>query len=144
MFLRPCNRSVSCLHTAYVLRKEKGFFQLTVFWLLGDQFLKIWHDYYPDDLIICAKAGLDSLFADADSGRDRHRKMESGVRQKAHARDLKPTAQMDKKKVSVHVVVFTKWGGFSRRSLVFQRTAPHRLLVGYSKELVRYDCGWKY
>lgn len=123
---------------------EEGFFQLTVLWLLGDQFLKRWHDYYHDDLIICAKAGLDGLFADVDSGRDPHWRIESGIRQKAYALDLKPSVQMDKKKATVEVVVFTKWGGFSRRSFVFQRTAPHRLLDGVSKELVRYDCGWKY
>ena len=120
---------------------EEGFFQLTVFCLMGDEFLLQWHALYHDQRIICTKTGLDRVFAEVDSGATLFRKMESDARQKAYALDLKPTVRMDKKNVTVQVVVFTKWGGFQRRSFVFQRIAPHRLLDGAMKELVHYDCG---
>lgn len=123
---------------------EEGFFQLMVFCLMGDQFIHQWHDSYHDDLIICTKAGLDDLFSDVDSGRDEHWKMESGVRQRASTLDFKPSVEMNEKNVTVHIVVFTKWGGFSRRSYVFQRAVPHLLLDGSSKVLVGYHCSWMY
>lgn len=124
---------------------EEGFFQLVVLWLMGDQFIHEWHDMVHDDFILCTKDGLDQLFAEVDSGwKDPHWKIEAGVRQNARKLDLKPSMQMDKDQVTVHVVVFTKWGGFQRRSYVFHRVAPHRLITAYKKELVRYHCGWIY
>ncbi len=120
---------------------EEGFFQLAVFWLMGDEFLLRWHALYHDQRIICGRTGLDEAFAEVDSGPAFFQKMKPGARQEAYALDLKPTVRMDVKSVTVQVVVFTKWGGFQRRSFFFQRTAPHRLLAGSMKGLVHYNCG---
>jgi len=43
--------------------------------------------------------------------------------------------------VKVEAVVFTKWGGFIKRSILMEREAPHLILGERSEVLVAYDCG---
>lgn len=116
----------------------ESFFQLALLRIQGEQFYQFWHDAYNDDRIISdleeARAGLGGGFG-ADEPT-----IEALLSDLAEY-DLAPTVSMNGDLVKVEAVVFTKWGGFIKRSILMEREAPHLILGERSEVLVEYDCG---
>jgi len=116
----------------------ESFFQLALLRIQGEQFYQFWHDAYNDGRIICdleeARAGLGGEFGADEST------IEALLSDLAEY-DLAPTISMNGDLVKVEAVVFTKWGGFIKRSILMEREAPHLILGEGSEVLVAYDCG---
>jgi hypothetical protein len=116
----------------------ESFFQLALLRIQGEQFYQFWHDAYNDGRIICdleeARAGLGGEFGADEST------IEALLSDLAEY-DLAPTISMNGDLVKVEAVVFTKWGGFVKRSMLMEREAPHLILAERSQVLVEYDCG---
>jgi hypothetical protein len=119
-------------------RSPEGFFQLALLLIQGEQFYQFWHAAYNDDSIVSdledARASLGGWVGEdqatveellADLGKF----------------DLAPVVSMSGDLVKVEVVVFTKWGGFIKRSIVMEKEFPHLILEERSEVLVPYDCG---
>lgn len=116
---------------------EAGFFELAVLRVMGAQFYLWWHANYNDARIICNKAGLDALLSKKPFGRD----LRAQLGEKAASLDLAPSVEFRDNHAIVKVVVFTKWGGFQRRTFTFNRKFPHRILDETRETLLRYDVG---
>ena len=116
----------------------ESFFQLALLRIQGEQFYQFWHDAYNDARIISdleeARAGLGGGFGADEST------IEALLSDLAEY-DLAPTISMNGDLVKVEAVVFTKWGGFVKRSMLMEREAPHLILGERSEVLVEYDCG---
>jgi hypothetical protein len=116
----------------------ESFFQLALLRIQGEQFYQYWHDAYNDARIISdleeARAGLGGGFGADEST------IEALLSDLAEY-DLAPTISMNGDLVKVEAVVFTKWGGFVKRSMLMEREAPHLILAERSQVLVEYDCG---
>jgi len=116
----------------------EGYFQLALLRIQGEQFYQFWHDAYNDDRIVCdleeARAGLGGGFGADESTIE-------GLLADLAGYDLAPTVSMNRDLVKVEAVVFTKWGGFIKRSILMEREAPHLILGEGSQVLVEYDCG---
>lgn len=117
-----------------------GFFQLVVLYLMGDQFLHLWHDGYHDERIVCSREGLNALFLDLDKESHAAR-MSDHARGAARELELSPAVHFEPETASVSVVIFTKWGGFQRRAYRISRTPPHVILEERRTELIGYHCG---
>lgn len=116
----------------------ESFFQLALLRIQGEQFYQYWHDAYNDDRIVSdmeeARLGLGSGFGPDESTIETLLADLEGF-------DLAPTVSMSRDLVKVEAVVFTKWGGFIKRSILMEREAPHLILGEGSQVLVEYDCG---
>ena len=116
----------------------ESFFQLALLRIQGEHFYQFWHDAYNDDRIVCdleeARAGLGGGFGADESTIE-------GLLADLAEYDLAPTVSMNRDLVKVEAVVFTKWGGFLKRSILMEREAPHLILGERSEVLVEYDCG---
>ena len=119
----------------------EGFFQLATLRLMDDQFYQYWHSGYDDTTVVCDKAGLERTMAAA--GADFNlRGLPSSVQKQARELDLSPAVTLgDGTTVGVHVVTFSKWGGFLGHTFTIGRAFPHAFLADQTETLVKYDCG---
>jgi hypothetical protein len=117
----------------------EGFFQLALLLIQGEQFYAFWHANYNDDAIVSdledARASLGGGLFGADEP------TVEGLLADLGKFNLAPVVSMNRDQVKVEVVVFTKWGGFIKRSIVMEREFPHLILEERSEVLVPYDCG---
>lgn len=118
----------------------QGYFEFAVMDIMAGQFYLVWHANYNDTEIVCnakAAAAIVDRINSQDFG------MEMDLQQQAQVRTMKnvePAVTMTEESAILEIVVFSKWGGFSRRTYTIGRLFPHS--VDISEEiLVPYDCG---
>ena len=118
----------------------EGFFELAVFYLMGDQFYLFWHANYNDATALCDQTGLETIVSgleDSEFGLP----ISAEQAEQARALDVAPAVEFDEDTATVTLVSFTMWGGFFQQTYVFERAFPHRLTRHETTELAPYDCG---
>lgn len=125
---------------------ELGFLQLAMFDSLGPGFYLYWHAGYNDEAVLC---DIDDVEATLDELDRMDFGMKPNLVQKAMALtipNIEPTISFDDKsdQVSVSMLMFTKWGGFYRRTYTFKEGFPHKILNKQDQFLIEYDCGVKF
>ena len=117
-----------------------GFFELAVLRTLGTQFCLAWHANYDDHRPVCDHTGLDALLNEAHFD---HR-LPRQVRRAARQLDVEPVVLLSEDTAAVSLIVFTKWGGFLRRTTTFSRDYPHRIINEVEETLVEYECNVRF
>jgi len=117
---------------------EEGFFQFTLLQVVAGQFYLYWHADYYDDAVICDRETIESIVS-ADGGFGQS--FSSKQKRAARAIDPAPVVELGDEVVTVKIVTFSKWGGFSRETYEIDRSFPHAILDSESEVLVEYDCG---
>ena len=115
----------------------QGYLDFTIFNLLSGQFYLGWHANYFDTTIVATPEQLEDLLASQGFGME----IPKDIAEAARKLDLNPSVTMGEKDVTVSLVLFTKWGGFYRYTVKYDRASPHKLLDSNSETLVEYDCG---
>ena len=69
-------------------------------------------------------------------------RLPADVRWKARMLRVAPQIDMANESVSVSVILFSKWGGFSRYTVERRRAFPHVVTREAETNLVAYDCHW--
>jgi hypothetical protein len=121
----------------------EGFFEYVVFQIMGGQFYLAWHANYDDAMIICEPAGVDKVIHELEYGHT----LEEGYRippdfeQEARKLDFTPYIEVSGDEVTVSLVIFSKWGGFTRIDSVINREYPHKIIRIEMEKLLEYDCG---
>jgi hypothetical protein len=117
----------------------EGYFEYTVLQLLGQQFYLFWHANYNDTRIVCEPAALESILSYLEN--TEYKPIDNGFKKDARKIDLQPTVKYSGDMVTVSVVVFSDWGGFSRCSCTMYKEYPHTV-IGFEEEaLLEYNCG---
>jgi hypothetical protein len=119
----------------------EGFFQLALLLIQGEQFYLFWHANYNDDQIVSDQEGARTALADLTGWVGENESTTEGLLAEVSEIDLTPVVSMNQDLVKVEVVVFTKWGGFVKRSIVMEREFPHLIQWERSEVLVPYNCG---
>lgn len=114
----------------------EGYLQSAVLSVMDSQFYLHWHANYNDHRIVCDQDALEMVLADMAFGQA----IPNDVQTAARALDLTPTVALDEDAAHVRLVIFTKWGGFSRATFTISREFPHETTVEVIN-LVPYDCG---
>jgi len=118
---------------------NEGFFEYTVLQMLGEQFYLFWHANYNDADIICEVSAIEDVIVSIEnSGLE---PITNGFKKDARKLNVKPIVEINGDMVTVKLVVFSKWGGFSRFSYTMYRNYPH-MVIGFQDEvLLEYECG---
>lgn len=117
-----------------------GYFDYAVFTTTANQFYLDWHANYNDWRVLCDSADIEDVIRSV-AERSPSRPMTPAQQQAARAiPDPGPASELGDKTATVTMLVFTKWGGFYRRTLTFSR-ADHATLDERDQPLVEYDCG---
>ncbi|MCX2931339.1 hypothetical protein ORI20_13725 [Mycobacterium sp. CVI_P3] len=119
----------------------EGYFEFSAFAMTANQFYLDWHANYNDWQVVCGMEDLDKIINSTADRNSPGRPMSAQQQQQARAiQDKRPAVAMNDETATVTMVVFTKWGGFYRRTLVIDRR-DHSIRDEQNQPLVDYDCG---
>lgn len=129
---------------------KQSYLEFIALFLLGEQFYLFWHACYNDKVIACCKqqavdimkkAGMD-LKDDSVNGEIPIISLFGKVTPKAIAKlDVTPRVSIKEKEVTISLVTFSNWGGFTRETYTLTKAAPHKLINLKTKKLIDYHCG---
>lgn len=118
-----------------------GYFQYALFAMMANQFYLDWHAHYNDWTVVCGLDGIEGILRSLDVDTSSGRPMSTLQKQQARAiHDPLPSVTLTDRSANVAMLVFTKWGGFYRRTLVIDRQ-DHSITDDQNTPLVEYDCG---
>jgi len=119
----------------------EGYFEYAVFAMLSNQFYLGWHANYNDWQVLCGKADVEEIIQLFEGEDPFGIPMTAAQKRQARAIDnLQPSVELTDETAIVRMLVFTKWGGFYRRTLTIRR-ADHSIVDEQDELLVEYDCG---
>lgn len=119
----------------------RGFFDYAALAMTANQFYLDWHANYNDWRILCDSRDVEQLIGSLQIGSPPGRPMTSQQQQAARdIQDPEPAVALDEHAATVSMLVFTKWGGFFRRTVTISR-ADHTIIDEQDRLLVEYDCG---
>lgn len=119
----------------------EGYFEYAAFAMTASQFYLDWHANYNDWQVVCGRDGVEDVIAFLASGSSPGPPMSAEQQQRARAiEDPDPAVTLTGDTATVTMVVFTKWGGFQRRTLSIGRS-DHVIRDEDHRPLVDYECG---
>ena len=118
----------------------EGYFQWILLRMMGDQFYLYWHAGYNDKEIIASQARLEELVNRLKNGESGVPISETKSRQ-ALKLDPLPKITIQEENVTLRILWFTKWGGFTESIYTITTAAPHRIIDQQDTLLLEYDCG---
>jgi hypothetical protein len=130
-------------YLAFVVPQDnpEGYFEYSAFSMLASQFYLDWHANYNDWQVLCGRDDVEKIIQ-VLSSKDAFGIPMTAAQQRA-ARAIEgpqPSVELREKTAVVNMLVFTRWGGFYRRTLTISR-ADHAILDTQDELLVEYDCG---
>jgi hypothetical protein len=119
---------------------EEGFYEYALFQLLSNQFYLLGKAQYNDKSVVADSSALDTILDEIKNTKD-WTPVDIEFLKEARKIDLQPTVQISDPNVLIHMVLFTKWGGFARFSILMKRDYPHTILSSSFDSVLEYDCG---
>jgi hypothetical protein len=130
-------------YLTFVLPQDspEGYFEYAAFAMLANQFYLDWHANYNDWQVLCGMDDVETIIEDLSSQDVFGTPMTSAQKRQARAiKTPQPSVELTAESATVKMLVFTKWGGFYRRTFTILR-ADHSLVDEQDDVLVEYDCG---
>lgn len=130
-------------YTSFVTPQDtaEGYFDFAVFLVTANQFYLDWHANYNDWQVVCSAADIDDVIRSLEGEDSFGRSMTPDQQRAARAiENPQPSVVLSGETARVTMLVFTKWGGFYRRTLAISR-ADHSIVQETDEPLVEYDCG---
>lgn len=117
----------------------EGFFELAVYSTLAGQYNLMWHANYFDTQVLITQKDIGDIIREINS---EGFGVPLSSQQKKEAKKIDPTPiiEINEDAVDVTLVLFSKWGGFIKRTFTYQKSFPYKAKVNDQK-LVEYDCG---
>jgi hypothetical protein len=120
---------------------SEGYFEYLVFAMTANQFYQDWHANYNDWQVLCGMDDVEEVIRSLEGEDAFGRPMTAAQKQAARAIQApRPSVVSSDETATVTTLVFTKWGGFYRRTLTINR-ADHSIVDERDEPLVEYDCG---
>jgi len=130
-------------YLSFVLPQDspEGYFEYAAFAMLANQFYLGWHANYNDWQVLCGQDDIEVIIQSLDSEDAFGIPMTAAQKRQARAiNNPQPFVELTGETAVVKMLVFTKWGGFSRRTVTIRR-ADHSIVDEQDEPLVEYDCG---
>ena len=130
-------------YLSFVLPQDspEGYFEYAAFAVLANQFYLDWHANYNDWQVLCGQDDIEAIIQSLNSEDAFGIPMTAAQKRQARAIDNpQPSVKLTNETAMVKMLVFTKWGGFYRRTLTIRR-ADHSIVDEQDEPLVKYDCG---
>jgi hypothetical protein len=130
-------------YLAFVLPQDgpAGYFEYAAFATLANQFYLDWHANYNDWQVLCGKNDVEKIIQDLNDKDAFGIPLTAAQKRAARAIETpQPVVELTTETAVVKMLVFTKWGGFYRRTLTINR-ADHSIIDEQDEPLVEYDCG---
>lgn len=116
----------------------EGYFELMALNLLGDQFYLSWHANYNDKKIFCDFSDVEAVDQEIKSFNMPNIELPQDVIARAKTIDYTPAVVIGNKTITLRLVTFSKWGGFTENIYVIDKSHPDQLLSDKHNLLVEY------
>lgn len=118
----------------------EGYFQYALLQTIGNQFYLYGSAVINDKRPVCEAAELEKIFTEIKAAG--LAKMDDDFKKEARALDLQPVVAISDMGVTVQFMVFSKWGGFMRVSVLMYKDYPHTMLSYVNDEvMLAYQSG---
>jgi hypothetical protein len=118
----------------------ESFFELAVLHELGGDFYLAAHCNYRWSRIVLTHYDIVEI---AENGLGR--RLTAKQKWQAFMIDLQPRIQfVGRGEVTVSIVTYSPWHGFTRETFHMRRRFPHKLLAVHHETLVQFDCGLRF
>jgi len=136
---RDKNQEVKYGSQIAINKSPEGYYEYTVLQLLGGQFYLFYKANQYDVRIVCQSDKVEQILGEID-GSDMT-PIDETFKTAARALDLQPVVEIGEDSVTVSLVIFTKWGGFSRVHYTIGGDYPNSITKYENTNLLAYDCG---
>ena len=134
----PINHDSDYLTRIQVDGSPQGYYQYVMMALLAGQFYLDWHANYNDTRILCGTGDLKLI--DDDLGFFKV-KLPQNVADASQTIDYTAGVLIGDDTVSLRVITFTKWGGFTENIFVVDKHSPYKVISARHIELIKYQVG---
>lgn len=136
----PIDVNATCFHHVQADGTDESFLQLVLLRVMGGQFYLYWHANYDDTRILWKRSELLRLTLSCG--------LEGHLPLVPLARSLlvpwSPDVSFTEDEVTVCVLIFSKWSGFSRYTVKMSRSFPHVIITEYREVIAPYDIGIRF
>jgi len=120
---------------------REGYLEFAIFSTLAGQFALKWHSNYFDHIPVISKDTLDYVLENMWGWNITNTDIKE-----ARKIDTAPVIRETPEGAEVSIIYFTKWGGFIKRTIVFDTTVFDNIegtwITGVEEEtILEYDCG---
>ena len=120
---------------------EEGYLEFAIFSTLAGQFALKWHSNYFDHIPVISKGTLDYVLVNMWGSNITNTDIKE-----ARKIDTTPVIRETLEGAEVSIIYFTKWGGFIKRTFVFDNTVSDNIegtwITGVEEEtILEYNCG---
>ena len=124
---------------------EESYLQFVILAALGSQFSLFWHALYNDKEFVCTSEKAEKIIKRINrSDKNMDFMQDELFDQQLGEIDFDPQITINKDKVTVRLVFFTKWGGFIEAKYQVKKDFPHKIIERETETLIDYDCGYVY
>ena len=118
---------------------DTSYIELAILLTIGGQFNLFWHANYNDTSFDLTPERLESVIA--GDYRLANQPLPDDVASQAREIELAPIVERGENQVSVGLVTFSNWGGFSRSTLTSPTSGVQTAITQSTEPLVPYSCG---
>ena len=113
-----------------------AYFQLLVYYLIGDCFALAWHSGYNDKTIVCSKRKLCEIAGDIIK--------DDTVFDEVISISPIPEIEQYDDNVHISILVYTQWTGIVRHNYTVAKCYPHSISLIDKEVIFEYDSGLRF
>lgn len=114
----------------------KGYYQLIIFELIGNNFNRYWHSRYANIDIIVSRNDLSEIL----NRKDHFHRFDSLLVKRIDSLSVKPLIREYDDSVTYSLLIFNAWEGFRRKTYSVGRNFPHFIHTIKDSLEVDYNC----
>ena len=131
-----CDLIKTTEHITLKENNKKGFYQLLIFKIAGEDFAKFWHSNYGNNEIICSRKSLLNLV----NQNDLYHNFDRNTKKQMKEVDLTPIVFESNDTIKFRLLSFNSWSGLSENFFSINKKFPHKVTMIKNKILVEYNC----
>jgi hypothetical protein len=133
------NNEVNYGNQISIDNSPESYYEYSVLQLLGGQFYLFYKATQYDIRVVCQPDKVEQILGEID-GSDMT-PINEDFKAAARALDLQPVVEIGVDTATVSLVIFTKWGGFSRVYFTISHDYPHIINKYVNENILAYNCG---
>jgi hypothetical protein len=126
------------MHPFHVNQSQMGYFQFTVFSLIGENFCLFWHANYKQRTIVVSKKQLNNIIEGADNN---YYHFTESEKQNLQGLNLAPEILLNEDSAEIRIVTLSPWRGLIEWKYSITYGWPHKMYKLERNTLFEYDCG---
>jgi hypothetical protein len=119
---------------------KEGYYEYALLQTLANQFYLLGNARVNDKMVVADSSELEAILTKIENSKN-WAKIDGTFKKSARALKLQPVVEVADAGISIQLVMFSKWGGFSTLSMVINREYPYMVTNNALETVLNYNCG---